>query len=149
VVKGYWNNPEATAGGFVDGWYRTGDVGRIDAEGFIYVLDRIKDMLIRGGENIYCVEVEAALFTHSAVLEAAVIGIPDRVLGEEVGAVVQLKPGMATTADELRAHAAGLLAAHKVPKRIEIRRDDFPRNASGKILKRQLRAELTEDVASA
>lgn len=149
VVKGYWNNPEATAGGFVDGWYRTGDVGRIDAEGFIYVLDRIKDMLIRGGENIYCVEVEAALFTHSAVLEAAVIGIPDRVLGEEVGAVVQLKPGMATTADELRAHAAGLLAAHKVPKRIEIRRDDFPRNASGKILKRQLRAELTEGVASA
>src|SRR5690606_10737878 len=100
-----------------------GDVGRIDAEGFIYVLDRIKDMLIRGGENIYCVEVEAALFTHSAVLEAAVIGIPDRVLGEEVGAVVQLKPGMTATTDELRAHAAGQLAAHKVPKRIEIRRD--------------------------
>jgi len=149
VVKGYWNNPEATANGFADGWYRTGDVGRIDAEGFIYVLDRIKDMLIRGGENIYCVEVEAALFTHSAVLEAAVIGIPDRVLGEEVGAVVQLKPGMTATADELRAHAAGQLAAHKVPKRIEIRCGDFPRNASGKILKRQLRAELIADAAPA
>ena len=93
VVEGYWNKPEANAKAFIDGWYHTGDVGRIDEEGFVYVMDRIKDMLIRGGENIYCVEIEDALYAHPAVIEAAVVGLPHRVLGEEVGAAVRLRDG--------------------------------------------------------
>ena len=93
VVKGYWNKPEATAASFTDGWLHSGDVARIDEEGFVYIVDRAKDMIIRGGENVYCVEVEAALFEHPAVTDAAVIGIPHHVLGEEVGAVVHLAPG--------------------------------------------------------
>ena len=93
VVKGYWNKPEATAETFTDGWLHSGDVARIDDEGFVYIVDRAKDMVIRGGENVYCVEVEAALFEHPAVTDAAVIGIPHHVLGEEVGAVVHLAPG--------------------------------------------------------
>ena len=92
-MKGYWNKPEATAESFTDGWLHSGDVARIDDEGFVYIVDRAKDMLIRGGENVYCVEVEAALFEHPAVTDAAVIGVPHHVLGEEVGAVVHLAPG--------------------------------------------------------
>jgi long-chain acyl-CoA synthetase len=144
VVKGYWNNADATRAAFVDGWYRTGDIGRMDDEGFVYVLDRLKDMLIRGGENIYCVEIEAALFTHPAVLDAAVVGLPDRVLGEEVGAVVQRKPNHDVDEEDLRSHVARILASHKVPKTIEIRSDELPKNASGKTLKRVLRDELTQ-----
>ena len=121
VVKGYWNKPEATAASFRDGWLHTGDVVRIDEEGFVYVLDRAKDMLIRGGENVYCVEVENVLYQHPAVMDAAVIGIPHRVLGEEVGAVVQVTPGAQVSAEALREHAARHLAAFKVPVRIEIR----------------------------
>jgi long-chain acyl-CoA synthetase len=139
VVKGYWRNPEATAASFGGGWLRTGDLVRIDEEGFVYVLDRIKDMLIRGGENIYCVEVEDALYSHPAVMDAAVVGIPHRVLGEEVGAVVQLKPGAAASEDELKRHVAARLAAFKVPVRIVLGRDPLPRNANGKIMKRELR----------
>lgn len=142
VVKGYWNNPEATAASFPDGWYRTGDVGSKDEEGFVTVKDRIKDMLIRGGENIYCVEIEAALFQHIAVLDAAVIGLPHRVLGEEVGAVVQIKEGHDVDAEELRRHVGERLAAHKVPKLIAIRKEELPKNASGKVLKRVLRDEI-------
>ncbi len=142
VVKGYWNNPEATRSAFVEGWYRTGDIGRVDEEGFVYVMDRIKDMLIRGGENIYCVEIEAALFTHDAVLEAAVVGLPHRVLGEEVGAVVQIKEGHDVDEEALRRHVAGRLAAHKIPKVIEIRTEELPKNATGKVLKRTLRDEI-------
>jgi long-chain acyl-CoA synthetase len=139
VVKGYWLNPEATAAGFGGGWLRTGDLARIDAEGFIYVLDRLKDMLIRGGENIYCVEVEDALYSHPAVMDAAVVGIPHHVLGEEVGAVVQLKPGASATEEDLKRHVAARLAAFKVPVRIVLEREPLPRNASGKIMKRELR----------
>src|SRR5439155_10573996 len=102
IVKGYWNNPDATAATFTDGWLHSGDVARLDDEGFVYIVDRAKDMLIRGGENIYCVEVEAVLFEHPAVADAAVIGIPHEVLGEEVGAVVQLRPGFTATEDDLR-----------------------------------------------
>lgn len=142
VVKGYWQNEAATSAAFVDGWYRTGDIGRMDAEGFVYVLDRIKDMLIRGGENIYCVEIEAALCAHDAVLEAAVIGLPHRVLGEEVGAVVQLKPDAQITEDDLRRFVGGQLASYKVPVVIDIRLDEMPKNPSGKVLKRTLRDEL-------
>ncbi|HYM02871.1 MAG TPA: class I adenylate-forming enzyme family protein [Stellaceae bacterium] len=139
VVKGYWNKPEATAASFSEGWLHTGDLVRMDEEGFLFILDRVKDMLIRGGENVYCVEVEDALYSHPAVMDAAVIGIPHRVLGEEVGAVVQLKPGMSAGEDELKRHVAARLAAFKVPVRIDLRREPLPRNANGKILKRDLR----------
>ena len=140
VVKGYWNKPEATAASFGEGWLHTGDLVRIDAEGFVYILDRVKDMLIRGGENIYCVEVEDALYSHPAVMDAAVIGIPHRVLGEEVGAVVQAAPGAAVSEAALQRHVAERLAAFKVPVRILLRNEPLPRNANGKILKRELRA---------
>jgi long-chain acyl-CoA synthetase len=146
VVKGYWHKPEATAAAFVDGWYHTGDVGRMDEDGFVYVMDRIKDMLIRGGENIYCVEIEDALYAHPAVMEAAVVGIPDRILGEVVGAVVRIRPGVEVTEGELREHVKSLLAAHKAPVKIDIRHEEFPRNASGKALKTVLRAELLAQV---
>ncbi|MCW1383172.1 acyl--CoA ligase [Novosphingobium sp. KCTC 2891] len=142
VVAGYWNNPEGTAAAFTDGWYHTGDVCRIDEEGFIYLLDRKKDMLIRGGENIYCVEVESVLVSHPSVIDAAVVGLPDRVLGEEVGAVVQLKPGESVDEAELKAHVAKHLAPFKVPVRIDVRTEEFPRNASGKTLKPVLRQEM-------
>jgi len=142
VVKGYWNKPEATAETFPGGWLRSGDLGRVDDEGFVYILDRAKDMLIRGGENVYCVEVESVLYQHPDVMDAAVVGIPHRVLGEEVGAVVQLTPGSTATAPELRAFVAKHLAAFKVPSTIEIRTEPLPRNANGKILKRQLKAEM-------
>jgi long-chain acyl-CoA synthetase len=140
VVVGYWNKPEATAASFTDGWLHTGDVARIDDEGFVFIVDRAKDMIIRGGENVYCSEVEAALFEHDAVLDAAVVGIPHLVLGEEVGAVVQLKPGATATPEELQAHVRERLAAFKVPVRIWFRDEDLPRNPAGKILKRDLRA---------
>jgi long-chain acyl-CoA synthetase len=139
VVKGYWNRPEATAAAFTAGWLHSGDLVRIDDEGFLYILDRVKDMLIRGGENVYCVEVEDALYSHPGVMDAAVIGIPHRVLGEEVGAVVQVTPGARPGEDELKRHVASRLAAFKVPVRIVIRQDPLPRNANGKILKRDLR----------
>ena len=147
VVKGYWNDPEATAESFTDGWLHSGDLGRIDEEGFIYIADRVKEMLIRGGENIYCVEVENALYSHPAVMDAAVIGLPHRVLGEEVAAVVQIGPGAEVGEEELKRHVATQLAAFKVPVRIDLRREPLPRNAAGKILKRQLKRELTGEAA--
>jgi long-chain acyl-CoA synthetase len=142
VVEGYWNKPEANAKAFVDGWYHTGDVGRMDEEGFVYVMDRIKDMLIRGGENIYCVEIEDALYAHPAVIDAAVVGLPHRVLGEEVGAAVRVREGATAAHAELRAHVAKLLPAHKVPVLIDVRVDELPKNASGKTLKTVLRDQL-------
>jgi long-chain acyl-CoA synthetase len=144
VVKGYFNKPEATAASFTDGWLHSGDVARLDDEGFVYIVDRAKDMIIRGGENVYCVEVEAALYEHPAVNDAAVIGIPHRVLGEEVGAVVYALPGTPVTEDELRAHVAERLAAFKVPVRIWFLDEPLPRNPAGKILKRDLKEELLE-----
>ena len=144
VVKGYWNDPSATQASFEDGWYRTGDVGCVDAEKFVYVLDRIKDMVIRGGENIYCAEIEAALYTHEAMLEAAVFGLPHRILGEEVAAAVLLKEGATVSEEDLRRHLARQLAAHKIPKFIDVRSVELPKNASGKVLKRVLRDELSE-----
>ena len=141
--KRYWNRPEATAETFRDGWVVTGDLARIDEEGFLFLVDRAKDMLIRGGENIYCIEVESALYDHPAVMDAAVVGIPHKVLGEEVGAVVQLKPGKTVSQDELRAHVANLLAAFKVPVEIQFQDEPLPRNANGKILKPELRARFT------
>ena len=115
VVRGYWNRPEDTALTFTRGWLHTGDVARIDEEGFVHIVDRAKDMIIRGGENVYCVEVEAALFEHPAVADCAVIGVPHPVLGEEVGAVVVLRPGADVGADELARFVGERLAAFNVP----------------------------------
>ena len=140
--KAYWNKPEATAKTYIDGWVVTGDIGRMDEESFVFLLDRAKDMLIRGGENIYCIEVESALYDHPAIMDAAVVGIPHKVLGEEVGAVVQVKPDMEVTADELRRFTAQKIAAFKVPVDIQIQRDPLPRNANGKIMKSELRTRF-------
>jgi long-chain acyl-CoA synthetase len=143
VVKGYWNKPEATAASFQDGWLRTGDLAHLDEDGFVYIVDRTKDMLIRGGENIYCVEVESLLYDHAEVMDAAVIGLPHRVLGEEVGAVVQVTPGSAVSEQELKDYVAARAAAFKVPVRIDLRREPLPRNANGKLLKSQIKREMT------
>ncbi len=139
IVKGYWNKPEATAQTFVDGWVRTGDLARLDTEGFCFIVDRAKDMLIRGGENIYCIEVENVLYEHPAVMDAALVAVPHHTLGEEPGAVVHLKPGMHTTEGELRAFVAGKLAAFKVPVKVVFWPQTLPRNANGKILKTELK----------
>jgi long-chain acyl-CoA synthetase len=139
VVRGYWNKPEATAQTFVDGWVRTGDLARLDDEGFCFIIDRAKDMLIRGGENIYCIEVENVLYDHPAVMDAALVGIPHKTLGEEPGAVVTLKPGASANEIDLRAFVAERLAAFKVPVRVIFSREILPRNANGKILKSDLR----------
>ena len=143
VVKGYWNKPEATAAAITEGaWFHSGDLVRMDDEGFVYILDRAKDMLIRGGENIYCVEVEDALYAHPAVMDAAVVAIPHKVLGEEVGAIVQIAPGKTVSEEELKAHVGKLLAAFKVPVKIELRHEPLPRNPNGKILKTVLRDDM-------
>jgi long-chain acyl-CoA synthetase len=139
VVKGYWNKPEATAQTFVDGWVKTGDLARLDEEGFCFIIDRAKDMLIRGGENIYCIEVENVLYDHPAVMDAALVAIPHKTLGEEPGAVVTLKPGAEATEAELRAFVAERLAAFKVPVKVLFWHETLPRNANGKILKAELR----------
>jgi long-chain acyl-CoA synthetase len=142
VVRGYWANPAATAATFADGWLRTGDIARIDDEGFVYIVDRAKDMVIRGGENVYCVEVETVLFEHPAIVDAAVIGVPHLVLGEEVGAVVEVRPGASVSEEALRAFVGERLAAFKVPARVWFRDEPLPRNPAGKVLKRELRDEL-------
>ena len=140
VVKGYWNRPEATADTFVDGWVRTGDLARLDEEGWCYIVDRAKDMIIRGGENIYSSEVENVLYDHPAVTDAALVAIAHPTLGEEPAAVVHLAPGMSATEDELREWVAARLAKFKVPVRIAFVQDTLPRNANGKILKKDLGA---------
>ena len=142
VVRGYWNRPEETAKTFSRGWLHTGDVAQLDDEDFIYIVDRAKDMIIRGGENVYSVQVEAALFEHPAVADVAVIGVPEPTLGEEVGAVVVLRPGTKVTAEELALHVKARLAGFMVPTHIWFRSEPLPRNPQGKVLKRELREEL-------
>lgn len=144
VVKGYWRKPEATAAAFTDGWLHTGDIARIDDEGFVYIVDRAKDVVIRGGENVYSVQVEAVLFDHPDVLEAAVFGVPHRVLGEEVAAVVRLKEGSTLTAEDLAEWAGRHLARFEVPTIWDLRYEDLPRSPQGKVLKRVLRDELAD-----
>jgi long-chain acyl-CoA synthetase len=139
VVKAYWNKPDATAATFIDGWVRTGDLARLDADGFCFIIDRAKDMLIRGGENIYCVEVENALYEHPAIMDAALVGRPHRTLGEEPFAFVTLKSGMSATEDELRSFVAARLAAFKVPVAVMFSHEPLVRNANGKILKSELK----------
>ena len=139
IVKGYWNNPEATVEAFQNGWLRTGDLARIDEEGNLFIVDRAKDMLIRGGENIYCLEVESALYEHPDVMDAAVVGLRHKTLGEEPAAVVHLRPEGKATEAELRAWVASRLAAFKVPVVIAIWDELLPRNANGKIMKAELK----------
>ena len=139
LFRGYWGNPEATAETIVGGWLRSGDIGRVDDAGFLYVEDRAKDMVLRAGENVYSAEVEAAIYEHPAVYEAAVFGVAHERLGEEVACVVALKQGTSLGADELRDHLASHLAVFKIPTRIEFTRDHLPRNPAGKFLKRELR----------
>lgn len=143
LIRGYWNRPEATAETIVDGWLRTGDIGRLDDEGFVYVEDRAKDIVIRAGENVYCAEVEGAIYEHPAVHEAAVFGVPHERLGEEVAAVVVPRPGVPVTVEEVQDHVGARLAGFKVPSRVEIWTDPLPRNPAGKVLKRDLREALT------
>ena len=148
VVTGYWNKPAETAASFTEGWLHSGDIARIDDEGFVYIVDRAKDLVIRAGENISSVEVEAALFEHPAVTDAAVVGIPHPVLGEEVAAVVHTMSGAVVTEDELREHVGARLAAFKVPVRIWFFDEPLPRNPAGKILKRDLKQRLLGSVES-
>lgn len=143
LVRGYWRDEAATAAAFTGGWFRTGDLAVV-REGRVSVVDRIKDMVIRGGENVYCVEVESALHDHADVADAAVLGVAHPVLGEEVAAVVLLRPGATATADELRAHVGRSLAAFKVPAHVLLTEEPLPRNATGKILKRELRGTVAE-----
>ncbi|WP_176498398.1 class I adenylate-forming enzyme family protein [Sphingomonas sp. HMP6] len=148
VVKGYWNKPEATAATFVDGWVRTGDLAKLDEEGFVYIVDRAKDMIIRGGENIYSSEVENVLYAHPAVTDCALIGIPHRTLGEEPAAVVHLAPGMEASEAELQAWVKARLAIFKTPVAIRFVHETLPRNANGKILKKDLKALFEDRIAA-
>jgi fatty-acyl-CoA synthase len=147
VTKGYWKDPAKTRESFYGDWFRTGDVGHLDAEGFLFLTDRKKDMIISGGENIASSEVERVLYELPQIAEAAAIGLPDATWGERVTAVVVLKSDTSLTLDELRAHCEGRLGSFKTPKQLIVR-DDLPRNPSGKVLKRVLRSELTTGVTS-
>lgn len=142
VVRGYWNRPDDTAALLdADGWLRTGDAGHLDADGFLYITDRIKDMLLTGGENVYPAEVEKVLAGHPDIADVAVIGTPDQQWGEVVTAVVVPRPGVSVELDAVQAYARERLGGYKVPRRLHLT-DELPRNASGKVLKRDLRAEL-------
>jgi long-chain acyl-CoA synthetase len=148
VIKGYINRPDATAESITDGWLHTGDVARIDEQGFIFLVDRKKDMVLRGGENVYCAEVEATLHQHPSVAECCVFGVPDARLGEEVAAAVVLRPGESISAEALRQHCIGLAAKHKAPRYVWLLDEPLPRNASGKFLKRELRDRLRLEEAA-
>jgi len=143
TIKGYLNRAEATADTIRDGWLNTGDIARIDEDGFIYIVDRAKDMVIRGGENVYCSEVETAIYHNDAIAEACVFGIPEERLGEEVAAVIVLRPGATATEDDLKSFLSDKIAKHKIPTKWWFRDEPIPRNANGKFLKRELRKELT------
>jgi long-chain acyl-CoA synthetase len=139
VTRGYWNNPEETAPAFRHGLFRTGDIGYRDADGYFYILDRVKDMIVTGGENVYSGEVEAVIYQHPAVREAAVFGIPDPQWGELVAACVVRKPGEALSVDDLITHCRRSLANYKIPRRVEFSEAELPKSGSGKVLKRILR----------
>ena len=121
MARGYWRRPDANEASFSDGWFHTGDIGYLDEDGFLYLVDRAKDMIIRAGENVYCVEVENVLFDHPDVIDAAVVGVPHKTLGEEVKAVVQVREGSTATEDDIRTFCAEHLADFKVPEYVEIR----------------------------
>jgi acyl-CoA synthetase (AMP-forming)/AMP-acid ligase II len=144
VVRGYWNKPAESAQAFTDGWFHTGDLGYVNTVGLIYVVDRLKDVIIRAGENVYCAEVEAALFDFPGVEDVAVIGLPHVSLGEEVVAVVAFRPGSPQEPEALLKHAAGRLATFKVPTQVIFIEGELPRTATGKVLKRQLRDQFAD-----
>ncbi|MFE4538785.1 class I adenylate-forming enzyme family protein [Streptomyces scopuliridis] len=147
LVRGYWRDEAASARAFSrDGWFRTGDLAVVRDDGRVSVVDRVKDMIVRGGENVYCVEVEGVLHAHPDVIDAAVLGVPHPVLGEEVAAVVRVRPGAGTDAGELRAHVGRRLAAFKVPAHVLVQEGPLPRNPTGKILKRELRDPVAEHI---
>ncbi|MGA7834682.1 MAG: class I adenylate-forming enzyme family protein [Acidimicrobiales bacterium] len=138
LIRGYWRRPEETAATIVNGWLRTGDIGRVSNEGFLYIEDRAKDMILRGGENVYSAQVEAALYEHPAVYDAAVFGLPNERLGEEVAAVVLIREGMELTIEELRTFLSTRVAAFMIPTRVAFTRAPLPRNPAGKLMKRQM-----------
>lgn len=148
IMLGYWNNPELTAQTIVNGWVRTGDVGHMDDNGFLFIGDRLKDMIISGGENIFSAEVENALAGHAAVLDCAVIGVPDDRWGERVHAIVRLRDGMSVDPQELITHCQALISRYKCPRSIEYRREPFPLSGANKILKRELRAAYEKEAAA-
>ncbi len=143
ITPGYWNRPDATADTVREGWLLTGDLGYVDEEGFLFVVDRAKDMILRGGENVYCVEIENCLAEHPEIDEAAIVGIPDPELGERVKAIVRRVPGSALGEDAVRAHVARHLASFKVPEQVAFVDDPLPRNPAGKLLKNELRGEAS------
>ena len=142
VIKGYLNRPEATADAIREGWFNTGDIARIDEDGFVFIVDRAKDMVLRGGENVYCSEVEAVIYQNDAIAEAAVFGVPDDRLGEDVAVAIVLAPGATLDADGLRAFLGERIAKHKIPNKVWFLDEQLPRNANGKFLKRELRDRL-------
>ena len=146
---GYWNRPEQTDEAFRGGWYHTGDAGHVDADGFVYLVDRVKDMIVTGGENVYSIEVENSISTHPAVAQVAVIGIPHEVWGEQVHAIVVLLPGATVTEEEIKEHARRSIAGYKVPKSVEFRTEPIPLSGALKPLKRELRRPYWEAVGSA
>jgi long-chain acyl-CoA synthetase len=148
VIKGYLNREEATAESITDGWLHTGDVARIDEHGFIFIVDRVKDMVLRGGENVYCAEVESAIYEHPAIAECTVFGVPDTRLGEEVGVAIFCKEGTPVSAETIRNHCHERISSHKVPRYIWFLNEALPRNASGKFLKRELRDSLDVEDAN-
>jgi long-chain acyl-CoA synthetase len=144
LMREYWNKPDATAEAFRGGWYHTGDAGYIDADGYLFLVDRVKDMIVTGGENVYSAEVESALSTHPSVAQVAVIGIPDDVWGEKVHAIVVPGPGARVSQEEIIAHARASIAGYKVPKSVELRAEPLPLSGAMKVLKRDLRAPYWE-----
>jgi long-chain acyl-CoA synthetase len=144
LMREYWNKPEATKEVFEGGWYHTGDAGYLDDDGYVFLVDRVKDMIVTGAENVYSAEVESAISTHTAVAQVAVIGIPDEKWGEAVHAIVVLQAGVTATADEIIAHARASIAGYKVPKSVDFREEPLPLSGAMKVLKRDLRAPYWE-----
>jgi len=147
LIRGYWNRPEATAEAIVDGWLHTGDLGYIDEEGFVFIVDRAKDMVLRGGENVYCAEVEAQIYEFPLVHECAVFGLPHERLGEEVVAAIMVEPGSTLDIAELEAFLKPRMAAFKMPTQWFVQEEPLARGATGKILKREIRAQILADKA--
>ena len=139
VFQGYWNNPEATAEVLTDNWFHSGDIGRVDEDGFLYVEDRAKQMVLRGGENIYCAEVENAIYEIPGVTECAVFGLPDERLGEKVAAAIQVRAGQSLSEEQVREALVDKLAKFKIPEAVFLQDKPLPRGATGKIQKRDIR----------
>jgi acyl-CoA synthetase (AMP-forming)/AMP-acid ligase II len=143
-MREYWNKPEATEEVFAGGWYHSGDAGYLDTDGYLFLVDRVKDMIVTGGENVYSAEVEGAIGTHGAVAQVAVIGIPHDIWGEQVHAIVVLNEGAAVTEEDLIDHARESIAGYKLPKSVEFRTEPLPLSGAMKVLKRELRAPYWE-----